>query len=97
MMVTESIDISKELLAFFGQTRLADRPRGEQIQAALAIHLYIEDVISIGKAAQLAGIPRLEFEQLLITMDVPIVRYGIEEYEQDQRTLEKLRQADQAR
>lgn len=93
-METTPIDVSDEVLALFAQTRLHTRSKAEQVQAALAIHLYLEEVISIGKAAELSGVPRFEFEDLLVEVDLPVARYGEREWEQDQRAIEKLRKLD---
>lgn len=50
---------------------------------ALAIHLFQEGVISVGKAAELAAEPRPSFERLLADMDIPPARYDLADYEQD--------------
>jgi len=91
-METTPIDVSDEVLALFAQTRLRTRPKAEQVQAALAIHLYLEEVISIGKAAELSGVPRFEFEDLLVEMDLPVARYDMADYEHDLRVIAKLKQ-----
>jgi predicted HTH domain antitoxin len=65
----------------FGESRLA---------AALAVHLFRQGEISIGKAAELSGVPRVDFELRLHELGIPTVLYGVEEYEQDKRTLERL-------
>ncbi len=51
------------------------------MRTALAIHLFLEGLVSIGKAAELAGEARVEFEWLLAKMGLPIVRYELADYE----------------
>ena len=54
-----------------------------QVRAALAIHLFLEGLLSVGKAAELAGEPRVEFEWLLVELGIPTVRYDVDDAEQD--------------
>ena len=82
-MKTKSIEVPEEILNLMHDSRLGQRPPQDQIRAALAIHLLLEGVISIGKAAQLSGEPRVDFEWLLSKMGLPIVVYDILDYEQD--------------
>ena len=53
----------------------------------LAIHVFLEGLVSIGKAAELAGTPRIDFEWLVAEMGLPIVRYDVADAEQDLKTL----------
>lgn len=89
-MGTKTIEVADEILDLLRASRLKDRPEADQVKAVLAIHLYLEEVISIGKAAQLAGQNRVEFELLLVDMGLPVVRYDLADYQQDLRTIERL-------
>lgn len=82
-MKTTTIDIPEEVLALLQRSRLGSRASADQVRAALAIHLYLEGLISIGKAAELAGVPRVDFEWLLVEIGLPTVRYDLADYEQD--------------
>lgn len=82
-MATATIEVPENLLALMAQSRLGSRPLSEQIQVALAIHLFQEGVVSVGKAAELAAEPRPSFERLLADMGIPPVRYDAADYEQD--------------
>lgn len=82
-MKTTTIDVPEELLALLQRSRLGSRASAEQVRAALAIHLFLEGLISIGKAAELAGVPRVDFEWLLVEMGLPTVRYDLADYEHD--------------
>jgi hypothetical protein len=64
-MPTVGVDIPEEVLTLLRDSRLGDRPIGEQVRVALAIHLFQEGVISGGKAAAIAGESRATFELLL--------------------------------
>jgi predicted HTH domain antitoxin len=49
----------------------------------LAIKLYDEDVLSLGRAAELAGMNRIDFMNLLGEIGIPVVRYSPEELQQE--------------
>lgn len=91
-MPTVGVDLPEEVVTLLKGSRLGDRPVGEQVRVALAIHLFQEGVISVGKAAAIAGEPRATFELLLGEMGIPPVRYGLEDYRQDREAFERARQ-----
>ncbi len=92
----KSIEVSDELLDLLQQSRLGSRSGADQVKVALAIHLFLEGMISIGKAAELVGEPRVDFEWLLVEMGLPTVQYDLADYEQDKLGMaeaERRRQA----
>lgn len=84
-MGTKQVDVPDELLALLQRSRLASWDAADQVKVALATHLFLEGLISIGKAAELADVPRVEFERLLVEMGLPTVRYELADLEQDLR------------
>jgi predicted HTH domain antitoxin len=86
-----TIEVPHELLNLLKGSRLAGRSENDQVRVALAIHLFQENLISIGKAAELADVPRTEFELLLVEMGIPVVRYDLEDYETDLRGIAAAR------
>jgi predicted HTH domain antitoxin len=90
MMKTTTVEVADDILGLLARSKLGSRPPAEQIQMALAIHLFQEGVISVGKAAELAGEPRPSFERLLVELGIPPVQYDEQMYEAD---LEGLAQA----
>jgi predicted HTH domain antitoxin len=91
-MQTVEVDIPEELLTLLKRSRLGGRPVPEQVRVALAIHLLQEGVISVGKAASIAGEPRAAFELLLTEMGIPALRYDVEDYQKDREAFERARQ-----
>lgn len=89
-MGTKVIEVPEEILDLLRASRLKERSEADQVKTALAIHLFLEEVISIGKAAQLAGQNRVEFELMLVDMGLPVVRYDLPDYQQDVKTIERL-------
>ncbi len=62
---------------------MGHRSDADQVKIALAIYLFLDGLISIGKAAELAGEPRIDFESLLSEMGLPVTRYDLGDYERD--------------
>jgi predicted HTH domain antitoxin len=61
----------------------------EQLAIELAIVLYQREKLSLGRAAQLAGMKKFEFNELLADRDIPM-HYGMEELKQDLVTARSL-------
>ncbi len=60
----------------------------KRIKIALATQLYIRNMVSIGKASQIAELSRLEFETVLSESKIPISNLG---YDDILRDIQKLR------
>lgn len=82
-MQTRTVELPEDILRLLDGSRLGKRPDTDRVSTALAIHLFQEGVVSLGRAAELAHVPRLDFEWLLVQMGIPTVRYDIPDYEQD--------------
>lgn len=89
-MTSITVDLPDDLFLLLQRSRLAARPPAEQVKLALAIQLCQEGIISVGKAAELVGESGLLFENLLIEMGLPVVRYDEVEAERDRRNWEGL-------
>lgn len=86
-MQTRRVDVPEEIFERLQHSRLGNRPAQDQVKVALAIHLFLENLISTGKAAELAGEPRIEFEWLLSQMGLPVTEYDLADADQDLRGL----------
>ena len=60
----------------------------EGVGVALAVRLFDDEVVSLGKAAKLAGMPQSEFIDHLGALKIPVVRYGKEELQQELEAFE---------
>ena len=56
---------------------------GELLRDAETVKLFDDEVISLGKAARLAGLPQGEFIDHLGALKIPVVRYGKEELQRE--------------
>lgn len=62
--------------------RLPDMEKIQRLRLELAISLYSQGILGLGKAAQLAELPRWEMNRLLAQRQVPM-HYGLEELAED--------------
>ena len=79
-MTTTVIEVPDELLALLAESRLGRRAREAQVRAALAVHIFQEGLVSVGRAAELAGEPRASFERLLSELGIPPARLEEADY-----------------
>ena len=61
----------------------------QKIKIALAIQLFREQGISLGKATELAEMSRVRFIELLKKYDIPAYEYTEKHYDQDQKAIAK--------
>ena len=83
-------DVPEQIVTLLEHSQFGECFGDNPLVAALAVHLFQQGEISIGKAAELSGVPRVDFELRLHQFGIPPVFYGIEEYEEDKCTLERL-------
>ena len=60
-----------------------------QLKLEIAIMLFQQDRISIGKARRLAGINLLEFQREIAKRGI-CIHYDVEEFEEDIKTLQEM-------
>ena len=77
---TIKIDFPADILLALNETELELKKR---IKISLAIRLYKLQKLTIGKASQIAGLSRLEFENILSENEIPISNLTIEDINQD--------------
>ena len=63
----------------------------DDLKVELAVHLYEEGRLSVGKARELAGMSLWTFRHLLASLKIP-VQYSVEDLENDVQTLRRLGQ-----
>lgn len=62
----------------------------QELKVELAVMLYAQNRLSFGQARKLAGMGYFEFEKLLFDRNIP-AHYDVEEFEEDLKTIEKIR------
>lgn len=61
----------------------------EQLRFDLALGLFVNERVSLGKAAEVAGMGSIQFQEELGKRRIS-VHYGVEDFRQDLKTLEQL-------
>ncbi len=79
-----SIDLPSDILLALNES---ENELIKQIKVLLAVRLFNANKLTIGKAAQVAGVTRLEFESYLSQNNIPISHLTYEDVMND---LEKL-------
>ena len=82
---TISIDFPSDIFLALNETENEIKQR---IKTSLAIRLYKLEKLTIGKAAQVSGLSRLQFETLLSENEIPISNLTIDDVISD---IEKLK------
>jgi predicted HTH domain antitoxin len=85
-MQTVSVEIPTELVSAAGLDR---GDLSAETARRLALGLYLEDKVSLGRASELCQMPIEQFMQFAARHNVPL-HYGADELEEDRRTLERL-------
>jgi len=81
------LEIPKEITR---SMKLPERELSQRLRAELAVRLYQVGVLTFGKARELAGMTKWEF-QFLLGEEGILRRYDEEDLEKDLSTLERLR------
>lgn len=81
-MTTVTLELPSDVL-------LATRLTKSELKVELAIHLFDQGKLSLGKARELADMDIWQFMQLLGGRGIA-AHYDVEEYEEDLDTLERL-------
>ena len=79
----EMVNISREL-------ELATHMTAQEIRRELAVQLYAQGKLSMGKARELAEMTVYEFQCLLGARGIP-VNYGVEDFLDDLDTIQRLK------
>ncbi len=81
---TITIDFPSDILLALNETEAELKLR---IKTTLAMRLYKLQKLTIGKAAQLSGLSRFEFETLLSENDIPISNLTLDDVMNDCKKL----------
>ena len=85
-METVKADLPADLVA---AARLDRGDVSQETARLIALELFREEKVSLGRAAELCRTPIEAFLQFAAEHEVPL-HYGMEELEEDRRTMERL-------
>ena len=86
-MATINVELPEELIR---AAKLSGESASQEITKILALELFREKIISIGKAAELSRISIEEFMDFAARRDVPL-HYELEDLENDQKLADTLK------
>jgi len=78
------IDLPSDILLTLNES---ENELKQNIKISLAIRLYYLQKLTIGKAAQISGLSRYEFENILVEHNIPISNLTIQDVLNDSRKL----------
>lgn len=85
--ITIPVDIPSDIMSALNES---EQELKSYIKISIAISLFHEGKLTLGKAIQLAGTTRLEFENALAKSDVPLSQLSIEQIKADVEKLTRL-------
>src|SRR4029453_16325005 len=56
-----------------------ERLAEEEVHLVVAVHLYEKELVSLGRAAKIAGLPLTDFIDRLAALKIPVARYSSDE------------------
>ena len=85
--ITIPLEVPSDLLLTLNET---EKELKEHMQLAVAMMLFFQKKITIGKAVKLSGLTRYEFEKALANNKIPISDISLEDVVEDVEKLEIL-------
>ena len=61
----------------------------DDVVLALAIQLYVDEEVSLGKAAEITGMSRIDFQKLMTDKNIPL-RYNTTDLERELKTVQNF-------
>jgi predicted HTH domain antitoxin len=87
-METVDVKLPSELLRV---ANLEESNLSQEAARLLALELYREDKVSLGRAAELCQTPLAAFMDFAAKRDVPPLRYSFEDLEKELQTADRLK------
>lgn len=85
--VSIPVDISSDIMLLLNES---EQDLKNYFQLGIAIMLFREGKLTLGKAIQLSGLTRYEFEKNLIKRNIPIIATDTEQVFSDLNKMENL-------
>ncbi len=87
-MATVNIELPSDLVS---AAKLDQGNVSQEAAKVIALELFREGIVSLGRAAELCETPLAAFMDFAASHGVPPLNYGMEQFDEDRRTLAKLR------
>lgn len=86
------LDLPQDIIFAMKGTERPEEVR-KKLKVALAILLFQEKSISLGKAVELAGMSRARFTEILKEHGLPAYEYGEKDFERDRLAVKRYRES----
>jgi len=93
-MASIVVDVSEELLLTLEAAGISAADLDTRASRDLAVGLYLDGRLSLGKAARLAGSTRLSFWQLLVDRGHPVFDYSERDLAADREAIARFESSD---
>lgn len=80
MLQTVQIDLPSDILLTLNES---EGELAKRIKCSLAVQLYNQQKVTLGKAAQIAGFSRIDFERYLVENNLPISTLSLDDVRSD--------------
>jgi predicted HTH domain antitoxin len=90
-MVVLETQLPEDIFLTLQSSGLFKETLSEQARRLLAIHFYQDRILSLGKAARLAGLSGWEFIDLLSENKIPVIDYSDEELKTEFSAVKRLK------
>jgi predicted HTH domain antitoxin len=85
---TFKVTLPAELKPLLG--KLAGASVDEKVRLSVSIELFVSGIVSMARAAEIAGKPYVEFMDILKNRGIPWLEYTEEDLKQDEIAIEQL-------
>ncbi|MDR1702972.1 MAG: UPF0175 family protein [Sporomusaceae bacterium] len=84
--ITIRIDFPKDILL---AANISELNAAKDIKQYLALYLFKEKILSLGKACELSQLSKAEFMELVGQAKIPL-NYDVDDYEEDLKTIRSM-------
>ncbi|MEK7397964.1 MAG: UPF0175 family protein [Candidatus Poribacteria bacterium] len=92
-MISAVIELPDDLYHILASHGLSKEVISKESKKLLALKCYKDKILSLGKSAELSGLPMLDFIEFLSKNDIAVIDYDEEQLDIELKVVEKLRKA----
>ena len=88
--ITLEMNLPEDIYWALQSSGLNREELGRRAARDLAVQLYADGRLALGKAASIAGVDRLSFWQMLVDRKMRVIEYTEDDYEADHAAIERF-------
>jgi len=93
MMINAVIELPEDLYNILASHGLSKEVISKESKKLLALKCYKDKILSLGKSAELSGLPMWDFIEFLGENGVAVIDYSEEQLDMELKVVDKLRKA----